>query len=161
MEQVKQFIEKAKSNSRLMAKLDALGAENADAEEVIALAAEYEFTFNKEEYEQEKSAESALQMGELSEEDLDAVSGGRTVNRWHEQKCQEDNPWQNWGGTLVWSACQNGNQTGFEKLFGINVPCDHYRKERFYGEGYSHGEWYTHRCVKGVFNYIGRSDGCP
>jgi len=86
MEQIKLFIEKANTDSELLSKLDALGAKNAGADEVIALAAEYGFTFTAQEYEQAK-ARAHAKTGELSEEDLDAVSGGInlgiTLNRYN------------------------------------------------------------------------------
>ena len=55
MEQIKLFIKKANADSDLMAKLDALGAKNAGADKIIALAAEYGFTFTAQEYEEAKA----------------------------------------------------------------------------------------------------------
>ena len=140
MEQIKAFIEKANTDSELMAKLDALGAKNADAENVIALAAEYGFTFTEQEYEQAKT-QARAKTGELSEEDLDAVSGGTlfTRNRYDRNRCKPTL-------TRYISECIN-----------VFFWCDHYRRE--YNVCCQNG--HRHICVMGAFNYIGNTHGEP
>ena len=130
MEQIKAFIEKANTNSELMTKLDALGAKNVGAEDFIALAAEYGFTFTEQEYEQAKTHTRA-KTGELSEEDLDAVSGGGTENRYNEERCRE---------YKYSKRCEMGNEGIWERFWCINRPCDHYRDEGG-----------RHWCVMGCF----------
>ena len=66
MEQIKLFIEKAKTENELMAKLDALGAKGAGADEVVVLAAEYGFTVTKEDMEAARR-QNCPHRGELSE----------------------------------------------------------------------------------------------
>ena len=65
MNQMTAFIEKAKSNGELMAKLDALGKNNAGTDEVISLAAEHGFTVTKEDVE-EARRKNCPHHGELS-----------------------------------------------------------------------------------------------
>ena len=83
MEQMQAFIEKAKSDNALMAKLDELGAAGASAEEIVALAAEHGFSITVEDYQSAGMPKS----GELAEEDLDVVSGGGTQDRWDPKEC--------------------------------------------------------------------------
>ncbi|MCL2079393.1 MAG: Nif11-like leader peptide family natural product precursor [Oscillospiraceae bacterium] len=49
MNKMQAFIEKAKTDKDLLAKLDALGASGAGPDKVVALAAEYGFTVTEEE----------------------------------------------------------------------------------------------------------------
>ena len=78
MEQLKAFMEKAQSDSELVAKLEALGIKGAGVDDYIALAAEYGFSITAEELEE------ASKHVELSEEELDNVAGGtgRSTNCW-------------------------------------------------------------------------------
>ncbi|MCL2049157.1 MAG: Nif11-like leader peptide family natural product precursor [Defluviitaleaceae bacterium] len=46
---MKAFIEKARSDTAILAKLDALGAAGASADKIVALAAEYGYTVTEEE----------------------------------------------------------------------------------------------------------------
>jgi predicted ribosomally synthesized peptide with nif11-like leader len=94
MEQIKLFIEKAKSDSALMAKLDALGAKNAGVGEFVALAAEHGFAISAGEYEEAvKCGGNCSRCGELNEQELDTVSGGGsqhgdpTQNRYDPNVC--------------------------------------------------------------------------
>ena len=142
MEQIKAFIEKANTDSELMAKFEALGAKNAGADEIIVLAAEYGFTFTAQEYKQVKAAASAPQMGELNEEELGAVSGG-TENRYDPNVCKP-----------------SLGRTRYEcvGLFGL-FPCDHYSMT---GESEGPGGRLTafwHKCARGAFHYKGDRNG--
>ena len=131
MEQMKLLIEKAKSDEALMAKLDALGAKGAGAEEIVALAAEYGFTITKEGYESELASARAPKTEELSEEDLEAVAGGRdTQNRFDAAVCKNI--------IEVQYRC-----VGFLEM----VWCDHYRRESA-----GHNKL-RHTCVMGRFDY--------
>ena len=89
MEQLKAFIEKAKTDKVLAEKLDILGIKGAGDDEIIALAAEYGFTITKEEIENIKSHScNSCKSCELKEEDLENVAGGRiTQNRYNKDIC--------------------------------------------------------------------------
>ena len=78
MEQLKAFLEKAQSDSELVAKLGALGKKGASIDDYIALAVEYGFSITAEEFEE------ASKHVELSEEELENVAGGwgRSTNCW-------------------------------------------------------------------------------
>ena len=76
MTQMQAFIEKAKNDKALMAKLDALGVAGAEPDKIIALAAEYGFTITAEDYRQAAKAAGEQKTGELNEEDLEAAAGG-------------------------------------------------------------------------------------
>ena len=144
MKQIKLFIKKAKSDSELMAKLDALGKSGAGTEEVAALAAEYGFTVTKEDMEAAR-LQICPRHGELSEEDLGAVSGGATQNRYNPNVCKPGFMYMPKG-----NGCDNG-------LF--DMWCDHYRRE-FEGYFGDHNlEAYRHKCVMGAFNYLSNSNG--
>ena len=77
MEQINLFIEKAQADVGLAAKLKEMQANNATVDEFIALAAEHGFTVTKEDVEQPNRKVS----GELSEEQLDEVAGGKTKHQ--------------------------------------------------------------------------------
>jgi predicted ribosomally synthesized peptide with nif11-like leader len=140
MEQIKLFIEKAKSDSALMAKLNALDAKNAGANEVIALAAEYGFSVTNEDVEVARR-QNCPHHGELSEKDLDAVSGGITQNRHNSDYCRNlDRPL---------SYCKS-----YQMLF-IPSWCDHYREDSL-GNGRYH-----YACAMGAFDYYGDAHGNP
>jgi len=130
-ENIKAFIEKAKSTPELMAKLDKLGAKNAGAAEFVSLAAEYGFSFTKEEYEAVKAAGVQPKTGELNEEDLESVAGGWSENRYNPDECHKHKE-------------ESYNCKGFMAL----CWCDHYREE-------VNGSTREVRkkCVKGCFNY--------
>ena len=80
MKQIKEFIEKAKSDSELMAKFDAPSAKNAEINEVVTLAAEYGFTFTADDWKAyldwSKSINGGKQSKEIPPEELENVSGG-------------------------------------------------------------------------------------
>jgi len=140
MEQIKLFIEKAKSDSKLMTKLDALGKSGAGAEEVIALAAEYGFTVTVQEYEQAaKCGGNCVHCGELSEADLDAVSGGVgaiTQNRYDP------------------NVCPNLSRTRYECVgFWSLVWCDHLRHTKTEKRDYRDIVMYRYECAMGAFDY--------
>ena len=145
MEQIKAFIEKAKSDSTLMAKLDALGKSGIGSDEVIALAAEYGFTFTVQEYEEAmKYGGNCAKCGELSEADLDAVSGGclfGTQNRYDPDKCT---------GTL--------GRTKYECVGFLNMSwCDHFKMDLL-TQG---SNIFQFDCAMGAFSYKGHSGGAP
>ena len=71
MEQLKAFLEKAGSDKELNKKINILCAKAAEADELIALAAEYGSTISVEEID-----EYNRQQVELSEEELQGVAGG-------------------------------------------------------------------------------------
>ena len=133
MEQIKLFIEKAKSDSELMAKLDALGKSGAGAKEVVALASEYGFTVTNEDVEAARR-QNYPHRGELSEEDLNNVSGGWSQDRYNPTECAKYTERHYW--------C-----VGF--LYGC--WCDHYRQEN------EQVDYLTfkvrHYCVRGFFDY--------
>ena len=74
MEQINLFMEKAQEDKELAAKLKEMQASKATVEEFTALATEHGFTVTKEDVEQPNRKVS----GELSEEQLDEVAGGKT-----------------------------------------------------------------------------------
>ena len=88
MEQIKLFLEKAQSDSDLAAKLEEMRVNDAGVEEFITLAAEYGFTITKEELEQPPKVS-----GEISEELLEDIAGGRTngSNCWFKPHGTENN----------------------------------------------------------------------
>jgi len=139
MSQLKAFIEKSKADKELMAKLDELGAKDAGADEIIALAKENGFTITADEIEKMKDGDEAS--GELKEEDLEAVTGGWTENRYDPK------------------TCKNMSRNKYEcKGFSEIIFCDHYRRIR--------DDWnqkkYTHKCVKDAFpTYLGNKQGEP
>ncbi|MCL2010653.1 MAG: Nif11-like leader peptide family natural product precursor [Synergistaceae bacterium] len=123
MEQMKAFIEKAKTDKDLMAKLNALcvGEEAPDKmpDKIVALAAEHGFAITAEDY--RKGAERACtrKSGELKEEELEAVAGGDgwgwTENRYDQGICGKI--------TREHSRC-----FGVWEIVGW---CDHYDAYRF------------------------------
>jgi predicted ribosomally synthesized peptide with nif11-like leader len=119
-----------------MAKLEAIDRSGANVDEIVALAAEHGFTFTSQEVEQTK-AHAQAKTGELSEEDLDAVSGGGSVftkNRYDKNVCPKLN--------RARSEC-----SGFWDLY----YCDHYSNEYAYKDD-THA-YYTVKCAMGCFNY--------
>jgi predicted ribosomally synthesized peptide with nif11-like leader len=147
MEQIKLFIEKAKTDSELMAKLDALGRKGADgADEAVALAAEYGFTVTKEDMEAARR-QNCPHHGQLSEEELGAVSGGGgdllTQNRYDPD------------------VCPNLTRTRYECVgFLRALYCDHYK---YSNAGKTPSGWatFSHVCAMGAFNYEGYEFGEP
>ena len=100
MNQMQAFIEKAKNDKALMAKLNELGAADAGADKIVALAAEHGFSITEEDY--RKAAEAPCpqcshQSGkpagepsaELSEEDLEAAAGGGDLSRHDPTVCSQ------------------------------------------------------------------------
>ena len=140
MEQFKAFLEKANTNSELKKKLESLGTENLNNDEVIALAAEYGFTIEPDELESLiRGAADSYKSGEISEEQLDAVAGGATWNRYDPK------------------TCKNMTRTKYEcvGLLAVN-RCDHYR------EDYRGNNLYKISCTKGAYpDYIGDWKGNP
>jgi len=148
MEQVKAFIEKAKTDSELMAKLDALGRKGAEAvDEVIALAAEYGFTVTKEDAEAARCETCPRHHhGELSEYDLAGVSGGGwTSNRYDPAKCP------------------SVTRTNFDciRIAIFTMWCDHLRRVEVGREESTRELLYQFECVMGSFKYIGYASGEP
>jgi len=140
MSQLIAFIEKAKSDKDLMAKLDALG-ENAGADEIIKLAKEYSFTVTEEEIEKQKSSEDSS--GELSEDELESVAGGGSANRY--------NP----------DVCKDLPKTRFECVGFMSLCwCDHHRRTHDpISPGWGTKARYFHTCVMGAYSYRGDKEG--
>ena len=114
MDQFQAFIEKAKNDSGLMAKLDELGANDAKTDEIIKIAAEYGFTLTAADVDELRN--TVKKGAELSEEELNGVSGGLpasglTENRYDTTECAKIKE--------VQYRC-----VGFLAQFN----CDHYRK---------------------------------
>ena len=129
MEQLKTFLEKANQDKELMEKLEALSniSEAEYNDTIIALAAEYGFTIATDEIEE---LSSIAKPGEISEEQLEAVTGGGTRNRYCSDWCR--------GLTEARTAC----------TFPF-VHCDHYRSEKI-GEDRFY-KYYNVSCVMGAF----------
>ena len=139
MNQMQSFIEKAKNDKALMAKLDALGANGAEADKIVALAAEYGFTITEADYRAAREQAGVQKSGELKEEDLEAVAGGSpTQNRWDPVRCGQ--------ATRTIYEC-----VGFIK----SVYCDHYKVVVLAPPTYQH------TCMMGRFDYKGFHDGEP
>ena len=141
MEQINALIEKAKSDKELMDKLDALGEKDAGNDEIITLAKEYGFTVTAEEIEKIKSEGSTT--GEIKEEELEAVAGGWSENRYDPK------------------TCKNITRKKYDCEGFLNWRwCDHFRKEYISGELEHEKSWYS--CVKGAFpRYKGNRKGEP
>ena len=137
MNQMQAFIEKARNDSGLMAKLDALGASGAGPDKIVALAATYGFTITEEDCRQAAEMAGMGKSGELAEEDLEAVAGGGhtaiTENRYDPGECAKCKQ--------VQYRC-----VGFLTMF----HCDHYTLEQM-----RDGEYPTfwHKCAMGCFYY--------
>ena len=139
MEQLKLFLEKAKTDSELAARLDALGAKKAGDDEVIALAAEHGFTFTKEDIEQMKQEEPKhCGSCELQEEELENISGGEH-DRHNPEICSQYKD--------VHYHC-----VGF---FSVNW-CKYYERTELPKQG---GLGYRHKCQKEYFDYSGWANG--
>ena len=133
------FIEKAKGDTALMAKLNEVGSSGAGEEEVVALAAEHGFTVTAEDYREAAAKSNPHRRGELAEEELDSVAGGNPVgtqNRWNPEVCNK-------------YTRTHYNCVGFMK----GCWCDHYSANR-------HGSIkYRHVCSMGRFDYIADVNG--
>ena len=129
MEQLKAFLEKANQDMELMEKLEALSknSEEVYSDAITALAAEYGFTIAADELEK---LNSNAQHGEISEEQLEAVSGGASVNRYCPEWCKDL--------TKARMAC----------WFPI-VWCDHYRETETDRDEYA--KYYRVSCTMGAF----------
>ena len=135
MNQMQSFIEKAKNDKELMAKLDTLGASGAETDKIIALAADYGFNVTAEDYRQAVEQAGPHKKGELAEEDLEAAAGGAggaTENRYNPEVCSKY--------TMVHYNC-----VGLLTM----TCCDHYRMVYL---GASHPD-NRHTCQMGVFDY--------
>ena len=135
MEQMQAFIEKAKNDKELMAKLDALGASGAGPDkmpgEIVALAAEYGFSITEEDYRKANEQAGAQKTGELKEEELEAAAGGgRPTGNYYDPK-----------------TCDNvKTRQSFCQGFLLLIPCDHYVMiDGFYDTHY--------KCNMGCFDY--------
>ena len=148
MSQIKAFFEKAKSDENLMAKLDELGKKEAPAEEIISLAAEYGFVITAEEIEQAKGLQ---QTGELSEEELDKVSGGFWyVDRYNDAICT---PFLKRTRYECVGFLQNSHCTFYTAKYV-------YTKKQGYWDG-GNVPIYRHVCARGAFDYEGTGIGTP
>ena len=139
MRKMQAFIDKARTDSALMAKLDTLGTGEEVSEKVIAIAAEYGFAITEEDYRQAAEQVGKLKSGELAEEDLEAAAGGGpTQNRYDPERCSD----------LTQAAYEC---VGFLKL----TWCDHFRETEI-------KKWhFRYACAMGCFDYIGDIDGKP
>ena len=141
MEQFKAFLEKVKTDSGLMAKLDALGAKKASDDEIIALAAENGFAFTKEDIEQMRSIEpkSCPACGKstqaLSEEELECICGGGFADRHNPEICSQ-------------YKHAHYHCVGLFSAFW----CIHYSKEG-YIKDIDGRKWIRHKCAKNHFDY--------
>jgi len=139
MTQMQSFIEKAKKDKDLMAKLDALGASGAEPDKIIALAAEYGFAITTEDYRKAAEMAGTPKTGELKEEDLEAAAGGGTrytQNRYDPEICKKY--------TTTHYNCVGFIETSW---------CDHYTRT-YITETIGH-----HKCSMGVFDYKGGKRG--
>ena len=129
MEQLKAFLEKVNQDNELMEKLEALcnNSEEMCSDAIVVLAAKYGFNITADEIE---DINLLAQHGEISEEQLEAVTGGASVNRYCPEWCK--------GLTKARMAC----------WFPI-VWCDHYR-ETHYTESAHYIET-TYSCAMGAF----------
>ena len=148
MNQITAFIEKAKSDGKLMAKLDKLGEKGAKDEDIISLAVEYGFTITKEEIEAMKNQScSSCKNCEIGEEDLENVAGGskkETQNRYDP------------------NVCPNLTRTRYECVGLLNIVwCDHYRRTRYNSKFDLPSTIYIHECAMGAFSYKGFDNGNP
>ena len=147
MEQLKAFIKKAKTDSELAAKLDELGSQKAVDDEIITLAAEYGFTFTKEDIEQMQSEEPKhCGSCKLSEEELDKVAGGGGGHdRYNPDICSQY--------TDVHYYCVG---------FFSSHWCKYYERTlilRHQGRDVDYNDVYHHKCQKEYFDYEGKSRG--
>ncbi|MCL2071901.1 MAG: Nif11-like leader peptide family natural product precursor [Oscillospiraceae bacterium] len=139
MEQMQAFIEKARNDSSLMAKLDELGSAGAEDEKIIALAAEHGFSITVEECRAARESAGACKTCELAEEDLESAAGGGTrytQNRYDPEICKKY--------TTVHYNCVGFIETSW---------CDHYTRTKI-TETEGH-----HKCSMGVFDYKGGKRG--
>ena len=136
MEQIQAFIEKAKNDSGLMAKLDELCASGAEPDKIIVLAAEHGFTFTEEDYRAAREQAGGRKSGELAEEDLEAAAGGSTYtqNRYDPNRCK--------GLTkLISGVCE-----------AFLLDCDHFKSEWVRGTSTASGDkQYNFSCNMGAF----------
>jgi len=134
MNQMQAFIEKAKNDKELMAKLNTLGASGAEADKIVALAAEYGVTITAEDCRQASEQAGTRKSGELKEEDLEAAAGGWwSENRYDPAICGQY--------SKVHYYC-----VGFMTM----CPCDHYRQERIDKANTPPWRYY---CVMGHYDY--------
>ena len=141
MTQMQSFIEKAKNDKALMAKLDTLGASGAEADKIVALAAEYGFAITEEDCRQAAQTTCPHKKGELKEEDLEAAAGGfiDTQNRYNPDICGKY--------TKVEYEC-----VGFLR----KIWCDHYREKELPSVGFGAAGWrWQFTCVMGRYDYTG------
>ena len=141
MNQMQAFIEKAKNDKALMAKLDALGASGAEADKIIALAAEHGFSITEADCREAAAAQCQHKRGELAEEDLEAAAGGWTENRYDPAICSQ-------------YKLAHYNCVGFFK----SVNCDHYREETGTGRGGIVKSWFK-TCQMGYYSYVETDTG--
>ena len=118
MKQMKEFIEKAKNDDAMRAKLNELVESGAGTDKIIAIAAEHGFAITEEDFRQPEGHVCKRKSGELEEEELEAVAGGNwgwTENRYDQGLCGKI--------TREHSRC-----FGVWEVVGW---CDHYDSYRF------------------------------
>ena len=134
MNQMQSFIEQAKKEKDLMTKLDALGASGAEADKIVALAAEHGFNITEADYRAASEQAGVQKRGELAEEDLEAAAGGATTNRYNPEVCsQYDNVHYNCVGFLEANWC------------------DHYRRRIENDNPVQGKKTYFRKCMMGFF----------
>ena len=141
MEQLHAMLEKAKTDKELTARLYELSQKDAATDEIIALGAEYGFAVTAEDLENHKSC--GEKCGELSAEELAAVSGGIDPDRYDKV------------------ACHSHGRTRLECVGAILTPwCRYYSKIALKT---SDGKYslYRHKCDMGAFDYVGTGSGTP
>ena len=148
MEQLKAFIEKARSDKELMAKLDALGENNAETDKIITLAKESGFTITADEIVKLKN-ENTAESAELREDELEAVAGGGPTQNRYDSK-----------------SCKNMTRTKYNCVGFLSACwCDHYRRDYIEGSQKGHAsatKRFWHSCTKEAYpKYKADCDGHP
>ncbi|MCL2222504.1 MAG: hypothetical protein FWC20_09600 [Oscillospiraceae bacterium] len=156
MDNLKLFIEKAKGDEKLMAKLNEIGKDSVTPEKIEQLAAEYGITVPKDELDKL----CYKKCGILTEGDLEEVAGGDADEDHFEDVDISGWPTQNRFDPAV---CPGVGQLRYECRGFMNlVYCDHYSKtyshtrvEKYKGKGGGDRRTsiFDHVCSKGGFNY--------
>jgi len=145
MEQLQAMIDKAKTDKKLMNKLEELGKNNAAPEEIIAFADEYGFSITAEDL--KLCNGNCTKCGELSSEELEMVSGGKDIPQGVNNDRFDPN------------ACHAHGRTRYECVGFLQIiQCKHYSKTQIKD---SFPRRYRHVCAKGAFNYTGDAEGYP
>ena len=134
MNQMQSFIEKVKTDTDLMTKLNALGASGASMDKVVALAAEHGFTVSEEDCRMATQTPCPHKKGELAEEELEAAAGGNDSRHDH-------------------AICSQYKETHYNCVGFLGLShCYHY-KYTIHRDAYAMPTSYEHHCIKGYFKY--------